>query len=425
MRTLRFGSTGPAVELLQLALVRAGFGPLLTDGVFGPATRGALARFQSVNGLRVDAVAGPATHKALLPWYTGYVSLRVRPGDTVWALARRYGSGTEAVLLANPGLQPENLQIGAALIVPLPFPVVPEGIRFSSALTGFCVQGLGARYPFLLAGSAGRSVLGRPLWTLRLGKGENRVLYQAEHHANEWLTTPLLLRFAEELAAAAAAGGEISGVSAGEILDYATLCLVPAVNPDGMDLVTGELSSGEAYKSARAIAERYPRFPFPAGWKANIRGVDLNLQYPAGWEEARQFKYSQGITSPAPADFVGEAPLTAPEARAMAELTERFDPALTLSFHSQGEVIFWNWRDYAPENARGIGTLFAELSGYRLLAEPAVPSSAGYKDWFLQEFRRPGYTVELGRGVNPLPVSDFPAIYARMLPLLAIAALVT
>lgn len=425
MRTLRFGSTGPAVELLQLALNRAGFGPLVTDGVFGPATRGALSRFQAVNGLRVDAVAGPATHKALTPWYTGYVSLRVRPGDTVWALARRYGSSTEAVLLANPGLEPENLQIGTALTVPLPFPVVPEGIRFFSELTAFCVQGLGARYPFLQVSSAGKSVLGRPLWTLRLGRGENRVLYQAEHHANEWITTPLLLRFAEELAVAAGAGGEISGISAGELLDYAALCLVPAVNPDGMDLVTGELSAGEAYRSARAIAERYPRFPFPSGWKANIRGVDLNLQYPAGWEEARLYKYGQGITSPAPADFVGEAPLTAPEARALAELTERFEPALTLSYHSQGEVIFWNWRDYAPENAASIGRLFAELSGYRLLAEPAAPSSAGYKDWFLQEFRRPGYTVELGRGVNPLPIGDFPAIYARNLPLLTIAALVT
>ena len=106
MRTLRFGSTGPAVELLQLALERAGFGPLVTDGVFGPATRGALSRFQAVSGLRVDGVAGSATHRALEPWYTGFVQLRIRPGDSVWSLAKRYGSSTEAVLLANPGLRP-------------------------------------------------------------------------------------------------------------------------------------------------------------------------------------------------------------------------------------------------------------------------------------------------------------------------------
>lgn len=425
MRTLRFGSTGPAVQLLQLALNRAGYGPLLTDGIFGNATRGAVSRFQAVNRLAVDGIVGPATHRALLPWYTGYVSVRIRRGDSLWALARLYGGSTEAILLANPGVQPENLKVGASLVVPLPFEVVPTGIAWSAALVGYCVQGLSARYPFLLSGSVGKSVLGKPLWSLRIGQGGNRVLYHAEHHANEWITTPILLRFAEELAAAYAAGGEIAGIRAGEILDYATLCLVPAVNPDGMDLVTGELTSGEAYRAARAIAERYPRYPFPSGWKANIRGVDLNLQYPAGWEQARENKYALGITSPAPADFVGTAPLTAPEARAMAELTERFDPALTLSYHSQGEVIYWEFLDYAPENARQIGELFAELSGYSLEEVPYASAFAGYKDWFLQEFRRPGYTIEVGRGVNPLPIGDFPSIYEKNRGILTLGALVT
>ena len=425
MRTLRFGSTGPTVQLLQLALNRAGFGPLLTDGVFGPATRGAVSRFQAVSRLAVDGVVGPATHRALLPWYTGYVSARIRPGDSLWSLARLYGSSVEAIRLANPGAQPENLQVGGTVIIPLPFPVVPTAIDWSAALVGYCVQGLGARYPFLGTASIGKSALGRPIWSLRIGQGENRVLYHAEHHANEWITTPLLLHFVEELAAAFARGEELGGFSAAELLDYATICLVPAVNPDGMDLVTGELSAGEAYRAARTIAEGYPRYPFPSGWKANIRGVDLNLQYPAGWEQARANKYAQGITSPAPADFVGSAPLTAPEARAMAELTERFDPALTLSYHSQGEEIYWRFLDYEPENARQIGELFAQVSGYTL-TEPAYTSSfAGYKDWFLQEFDRPGYTIEVGRGVNPLPIEDFDGIYAKNLPILTLAALVT
>ena len=425
MRTLRFGSTGPAVELLQLGLNRAGFGPLEQDGVFGPATRGAVSRFQTVNRLHPDGIAGPATQQAMLPWYTGYVSVRVRPGDTIWSLARLYGSSTEAVLLANPGVQPEELQIGSALIVPLPFPVVPDGIRYSSALVAYCVQGLGARSPFLGVADRGKSVLGTPLWSLRLGRGGNRVLYHAEHHANEWITTPLLLRFAEELAAAAAAGEEIGGIPAGEILDYATLSLIPAVNPDGMDLVTGELSAGEAFRQARAIAEHYPRYPFPSGWKANLHGVDLNLQYPAGWEEARENKFALGITSPAPADYVGPMPLSEPESKAMAALTERFDPALTLSLHSQGEVIYWKFQGYAPENAQKIGELLAELTGYALADTPYAAGFAGYKDWFLQDFRRPGYTIEVGRGVNPLPIGDFPAIYERIRTALAVAALVT
>ena len=423
MRSLRFGSTGPAVELLQLGLNRAGFGPLEQDGVFGPATRGAVSRVQAVNRLHPDGIAGPATQQAMLPWYTGYVSVRVRPGDTIWSLARLYGSSTEAVLLANPGVRPEELQIGSALILPLPFPVVPETIRFSSALVGYCVQGLGARYPFLRAASVGKSVLGKPLWSLRLGRGENRVLYHAEHHANEWITTPVLLRFAEELAAAAAAGEELAGIPAGEILDYAELCLVPAVNPDGMDLVTGELTAGEAFRQARAMAERYPRYPFPAGWKANFRGVDLNLQYPAMWEQARQIKFAQGYDRPAPRDFVGAGPLTAPESRALADFTRALDPDLILAYHTQGGVIYWRYLDAEPEGARELGLRLAAVSVYALEDAPYASGFAGYKDWFIDAFGRPGYTVEAGLGENPLPVGQLDAIWRANAPLLTAAAL--
>ena len=425
MRTLRYGSTGPAVQLLQLALNRTGMAALATDGVFGPATRNALLRFQSSRGLAVDGVAGPATHRALLPWYTGYLTHRIRPGDTYWSVARRYGGSVEAIALANPDLRPEALPVGGQLVVPLSFPVVPTTIDWCAALVAYCVQGLAARYPFLRSGQIGSSELGRPLWRLTLGEGENRVLYNATHHANEWITTPLLLHFAEELAGTFAEGGSLFGVSAAEILDYATICLVPALNPDGMDLVTGELQSGTAYRSAQRIAADYPRFPFPEGWKANIRGIDLNLQYPAGWEQARENKYAQGIASPAPADFVGEAPLTAAESRALYQYTFPFDPALTLSFHTQGEVIYWRYLDYEPEGAREIAEAFSRASGYAVEDVPYASGFAGYKDWFILAYNRPGYTIEAGLGQNPLPISDFDGIYQKVRGILTLGALLT
>lgn len=414
MRLLRIGSRGPAVQLLQLALNRSGFGPLETDGLFGAATRGALARFQAVKKLTVDGVAGPRTHQALLPWYTGYALHTLQRGETFWALGQRYGVSAEAIALANPELEAQRLPVGARVVVPLPFPVVPTGIDYCASLVGYCVQGLSARYPFLRSGQLGQSALGRPLWTLTAGQGDTRVLYNAEHHANEWITTPLLLHFAEELAVAFASGGSLQGQSVAELLSQATLCLVPAVNPDGMDLVTGELQEGPAFEEARRIARDYPRFPFPSGWKANLRGVDLNLQYPAGWEQARAIKFAQGVVSPAPADFVGDAPLSAPEARALYSFTLRFDPELILAFHTQGEVIYWRYLDYEPPNSRQIAEYFAALSGYAVEDTPYASGFAGYKDWFIQEYNRPGYTIEAGRGVNPLPISDFDAIYPRV-----------
>ena len=425
MRILRMGSVGPAVELLQLGLNRAGFGALETDGIFGLLTERALRSFQGAHGIVPDGIAGRETHRELLPWYTGFLLHRIVKGDTLFALAEKYGTTVEAITLANPGAEPENLQIGASLTIPLGFPVVPTDISWSSALVGTVMRGLEARYPFLEAGEFGRSVMGKPLWRLRLGSGENRVLYNATHHANEWICTPLLLKFAEDLAAAFAANGTLYDRSAAELLDYAQITLVPAVNPDGLDLVTGELQQGEFYRGAGNIAKLWPDIPFPGGWKANIRGTDLNLQYPAGWEQAKEIKYALGVRGPAPQDYVGSAPLSAPESRALYDYTLALSPRLTLSWHTQGEEIYWRYGECEPENARTIGELFARLSGYTLTDPAADSGNAGYKDWFIQNFDRPGYTVEAGLGTNPLLMSAFDAIYEKILPILVYGALVT
>ena len=423
MRQLSQGSRGPAVELLQLALMRWGIEDISTDGLFGAATAQALRRFQRAMGLVPDGIAGRDSHRALLPWYTGYILHRIKRGDTLYSIARQHGSSIEAIELANPGTEPSRLNVGTSLIVPLGFEVVPTNISYCSALVGYCVRGLGARYPFLSAGEIGKSVMGRPLWRLSLGSGARRVLYNASHHANEWITTPVLLKFTEELAQTFAKGGKLCGHPAAEILSRASIHLVPALNIDGIDLVTGELQSGEFYRQARNIAANYPQFSFPSGWKANIRGTDLNLQYPADWEQAKQNKYALGITSPAPADYVGAYPLSAPESRAMHDYTLTLSPALILAYHTQGEVIYWQYKDYEPPRSRVIGEALSQASGYPLETTPFASGFAGYKDWFIERFFRPGYTIEAGQGINPLPLSQFDEIYKDNLGILVLAAL--
>ena len=425
MRTLGYSSRGPSVQLLQLALDRAGYGPLERDGIFGARTADALRRFQTANALVPDAVAGRQTHAVLMPWYTGYLRHRMRPGESFYSLSRLYGTDAAAIELANPTLRPTAVPVGAAVTVPLPFDVVPTDVAYGSALTALCVRGLCARYPFITCSSIGRSVMGRPLWRLSMGTGENRVAYSAAYHANESITTPILLKFAEELAAAYASGGAIFAQSAAELLDYARLSLVPLIDPDGVDLVTGDLQSGRFHTGAAAIAARYPALPFPSGWKANIMGTDLNLQFPALWDTAREIKAAAGVTGPAPANFVGAAPLSAPESRAIYDHTLAFDPSLVIALHTQGEVIYWRFEDLEPPVSRDIVGTFSAVSGYAAADTPYSASFAGYKDWFIQSFRRPGFTVEAGRGVNPLPISDFDGIYARVRGILTLGALVT
>ena len=147
-------------------------------------------------------------------------------------------------------------------------------------------------------------------------------------------------------------------------------------------------------------------------WKLiNITGVDLNLQFPAGWENAKQIKYEQGFISPAPRDFVGESPLSEPESKAVYNFSIKHNFRLVIAYHTQGKVIFWKFLDYMPTDAEYIANKFSNSSTYLLEDTPYFSSFAGYKDWFIQEYNRPGFTIEAGFGENPLPISQFDEIY--------------
>ena len=261
---------------------------------------------------------------------------------------------------------------------------------------------------------------------MKIGTGENQAFYNASHHANEWITTPVLLKFTEDYLKAFASEGDISGRNARELYETTTLFVMPLVNPDGVNLVTDSIPTDSPYYiDARAISSSYPNIPFPDGWKANIQGTDLNLNYPASWERAKEIKASQGFVSPAPRDFVGSAPLSAIESRNVYNLTLRNNFALTISLHTQGEVIYWKYLDYLPPRSEEIADELARVSGYTKEITPYASGFAGYKDWFISYYNRPGYTVEIGRGTNPLPISDFDEIYPPNLRLLTEALYLT
>lgn len=293
----------------------------------------------------------------------------------------------------------------------------------TSRLCSQILDTLQQRYPFCRTRLVGRTAFQRPIRALILGSGSHRVLYTAAHHANEWLTATLMLQFCLQLCRCVREDTPLLDTDVRRLLQDSSIHVIPMMDPDGVDLVTGALTPGDVqYALAQSLARQYPDIPFPQGWKANLLGVDLNLNYPAGWQEARRIKYDLGYTLPGPRDYVGKAPLNQLETGALARYTRQLEPQLVLAYHSQGRDIYWRYGDISVPGARELGEEFARLSGYRLTDPPENSSYAGFKDWFIQAFRRPGFTVEVGRGVNPLPVEQFDEIYRDNLPILLAAA---
>lgn len=343
----------------------------------------------------------------------------IQPGDTLYKIALSFGLTVAQLEAANPGIIPARLQVGQVINIPeaaAPGIVVPrEDYGFDEMMAD--LKALSGKYPFLETTVIGESVLGRTIPAIRLGRGPKEVHYNASFHANEWITTLLLMKFIEEYAEAYTKGRNIGRFNIPSLYDQVSLWIVPMVNPDGVELVQEGITPDNPYFEKVVLINRGSR-NF-RNWKANIRGVDLNDQFPAGWEEevARR-----SPNAPAPLDYPGPAPLSEPEARAVAEFTQAHDFRLVIAFHTQGEVIYWGYESLEPPESLAIVRRFAEVSGYQPVRY--LDSDAGYKDWFIQEWRRPGFTVEAGRGVNPLPVSQFWEIWGETIGLLLVGMVV-
>ena len=287
------------------------------------------------------------------------------------------------------------------------------------------LQKLKNKYPFLQLENIGESVQKRKIAAVRIGTGQNEVMYSGAIHANEWITALVLMKFIEDFCEAYTTGKDIFEHNAKDIFNNSSIYIIPMLNPDGIELVAGNIREGSSeYAHYREIAARYPNVTFPSGWKANYNGVDLNLQFPANWEKARDIKFAQGYTTPAPRDFVGFGPLTEPEVLAIYNFTLRHNFRLILAYHTQGEVIYWKYADYMPQDSEEIGRIFSKVSGYLLDTTPPESANAGYKDWFIKQYNRPGYTIEAGLGTNPLPISQFDKIYSDNIGILVLASII-
>ena len=233
MNTLRLNSRGPEVELLQSTLRKLGYYNGAIDGIFGFQTFTAVQNFQRDFGLRVDGIVGPATWNALMPYINGYTTYTIKKGDTLYNIAREYSTTVDAILFANPQLNPENLVIDEQIIVPFGN-IVPTDINYTSELLNLNINALKTVYPFLELLTIGNSVLGRGIRGIKFGKGTKEVLYVGSTHANELITSTLLMKFMENLSKSYVNNIPIFGVNSRELFDNVSLYVIPMHNPDGV-----------------------------------------------------------------------------------------------------------------------------------------------------------------------------------------------
>lgn len=282
------------------------------------------------------------------------------------------------------------------------------------------VKELNEKYKTLKITTCGKSLLGKEIFAFVIGEGKKNIVYVGGTHGIEWLTSLLLLKFTENLASAYENESLLSGFNIKDVLENKKLIIIPELNPDGIEIAKKGASACGKYK-----AENYEickgDFSF---WSANARGVDINHNFNADWYTLREAEKEAGINSPSPSRFGGLFPESEPETAAITRLCRRIAVEMLITFHSQGEEIFYEYGKNTPEKALHIAKIFSALTDYTLVKNEGLYSSGGLKDWFIEEFKRPAFTVEIGKGKNPLPLEEIDGIYEKLEALMVVGMVV-
>ncbi|MFA5562309.1 MAG: M14 family metallocarboxypeptidase [Eubacteriales bacterium] len=257
----------------------------------------------------------------------------------------------------------------------------------------------------------GRSLLGRSIPYLMFGKGSETVLYVGAHHGMEWITSLVLLRFAEDFQKSLAGEGSVCGVNIPFLYRHRRFIVIPTLNVDGVDIQINGVSEDCILRDRLLrMNEGSPDF---SHWQANARGVDLNHNYREGFEAYKALEQEQQIVGGQSTLYSGEYPESEPEVAALATLVRILHPRIILTLHTQGEEIYWGAPNATPQMYR-IGKKLAAMTGYRLASAEGTAAYGGLTDWAVAELGIPSYTLECGLGVNPLPLSQCSDIYITL-----------
>ena len=275
------------------------------------------------------------------------------------------------------------------------------------------------KYSFLYSSVLGRSCMGRDISSIQIGKTGEYALLTASFHGSEYITSTILMFFIEELCEAIRNDTEIAGFDARKAMYGRGVIFVPCVNPDGCEIVLhGRAGAGNMAPMISRICNNDFEH-----WNANVRGVDINHNFNAGWDELKKREESAGIIGPAPTRFGGFRPESEPETLSLTELCRCKKIRHVTALHSQGEEIYWKYGKNKPPRSEKMAEILSTSSGYALGETQGLTCGGGFKDWFIDEFNRPGFTIELGKGKNPLPIETAYKIYEQVREMLMLTVI--
>ena len=273
------------------------------------------------------------------------------------------------------------------------------------------VKVLCENFPALAYTLPGRTRKGSGLYLLTLGRGEKKIFLNGGHHGMEWVTSLWLMAYTESILHHQEQKEAFFGVDISMLFQNLQIFMMPMVNPDGIELALhGAKEEEQDYAVLFAYNKNSPDF---SSWQANAGGIDLNHNYDAGFEKAKAMEQSHGITGPGRTRYGGEFAFCEPETQVIKELLEKHTFALCIAYHSQGEVIYYDYLGRVPQGSRELVKIYSAFSGYQPDYVEGIASYGGFKDYVIHKYNTPALTIELGSGTNPLPLSQFASIFLK------------
>ena len=241
----------------------------------------------------------------------------------------------------------------------------------------------------------GKSVMGKELYGVSFGKGTKKIFLSGAYHGLEYLTSVFLIKFLDEYIKHTKNNDIWFGYNTKKLYESTTLYVVPMVNPDGVDIAIHGLDiTNPHHRHLISVAGIHS---FNEVWQANANGVDINHNFNANWEMT--------VNTPSPTKYGGEFCESEPETKAVTDFIRKENFDALAAFHSQGREIYYDFDGMASQKAQNIAERMAKESGYAVAHPVGSASYGGCKDWFIKEFGKLGFTIEIGKGKNPLPLS--------------------